>query len=144
MPTQQSLFPQTLQLLPADAALISEMLPDLQVLGYDMEPFGNHTFVVRGTPADIQSGNEQASIEGLLEQFKHFSAELKLNKREQLTRSMARNNSIPAGKVLSTREMQNIIDELFACSMPNVSPGGKYTYVSFKLADITRMFEKGN
>ncbi|WP_298739302.1 DNA mismatch repair endonuclease MutL [uncultured Chitinophaga sp.] len=144
MPTQQSLFPQTLQLLPADAALISEMLPDLHLLGYDMEPFGNHTFVVRGTPADIQSGNEQASIEGLLEQFKHFSAELKVNKREQLTRSMARNNSIPAGKVLSTREMQNIIDELFACSMPNVSPGGKYTYVSFKLTDINRMFEKGN
>lgn len=143
MPTQQSLFPQTLQLLPADAALISEMLPDLQVLGYDMEPFGNHTFVVRGTPADIQSGNEQASIEGLLEQFKHFSTELKVSKREQLTRSMARNNAIPAGKVLGTREMQNIIDELFACSMPNVSPGGKYTYISFKLADITRMFERG-
>lgn len=144
MPTQQSLFPQTLQLLPADAALISEMLPDLQVLGYDMEPFGNHTFVVRGTPADIQSGNEQASIEGLLEQFKHFSTELKVSKREQLTRSMARNNAIPAGKVLGAREMQNIIDELFACSMPNVSPGGKYTYISFKLADITRMFERGS
>jgi len=144
MPTQQSLFPQTLQLLPADAALISEMLPDLQVLGYDMEPFGNHTFVVRGTPADIQSGNEQASIEGLLEQFKHFSAELKVNKREQLVRSMARNSAIPAGKSLGAREMQNIIDELFACSMPNVSPGGKYTYVSFKLADLVRMFERGN
>jgi DNA mismatch repair protein MutL len=120
------------------------MLPDLQVLGYDMEPFGNHTFVVRGTPADIQSGNEQASIEGLLEQFKHFSTVLKVNKREQLVRSMARNNAIPAGKTLSPREMQNIIDELFACSMPNVSPGGKYTYVSFKLADLVRMFERGN
>ncbi|KAA2245066.1 DNA mismatch repair endonuclease MutL [Chitinophaga agrisoli] len=144
MPTQQSLFPQTLQLLPQDAALIAEMLPDLQTLGYDMEPFGNHTFVVRGTPADIQSGNEQASIEGLLEQFKHFSAELKINKREQLVRSMARNNAIPAGKVLAPREMQNIIDELFACSMPNVSPGGKFTYVSFKLADLAKMFDRGN
>jgi DNA mismatch repair protein MutL len=71
MATQQSLFPQTLELLPADALIITEMLPDLQALGYDLEPFGQHTFVVRGTPADIQTGNEQASIEGLLEQFKH-------------------------------------------------------------------------
>ena len=139
VPVQQSLFPQTLPLPPADAALISEMLPDLQVLGYDLEPFGNNTFVVRGTPADIQSGNEQASIEGLLEQFKNFS-ELKLNKREQLVRSMARNNSIPAGKSLTSREMQNIIDELFACTMPNAAPGGKYTYISFKLADLAKMF----
>ncbi|PWV53807.1 DNA mismatch repair endonuclease MutL [Chitinophaga sp. S165] len=140
VPTQQSLFPQTLPLLPADAALITEMLPDLQVLGYDLEPFGNNTFVVRGTPADIQSGNEQASIEGLLEQFKNFSHELKIPRREQLIRSMARNNSIPAGKSLSTREMQNIIDELFACAMPNSAPGGKYTYISFKLADLAKMF----
>lgn len=140
MPAQQSLFPQTLQLPPADAALIGEMIPDLQVLGYDLEPFGTNTFVVRGTPADIQSGNEQASIEGLLEQFKHYSSELKVNKREQLVRSMARNNAIPAGKGLTTKEMQNIIDELFACAMPNVAPGGKYTYISFKLADLAKMF----
>jgi DNA mismatch repair protein MutL len=140
VPVQQSLFPQTLPLPPADAALITEMLPELQVLGYDLEPFGNNTFVVRGTPADIQSGNEQASIEGLLEQFKYFSHELKVPRREQLIRSMARNNAIPAGKSLSTREMQNIIDELFACSMPNSAPGGKYTYISFKLADLAKMF----
>jgi DNA mismatch repair protein MutL len=140
VPVQQSLFPQTLPLLPADAALISEMLPDLQTLGYDLEPFGNNTFVVRGTPADIQTGNEQASIEGLLEQFKNFSNDLKVNRREQLVRSMARNNAIPAGKSLSTREMQNVIDELFACTMPTSSPGGKYTYISFKLSDLAKMF----
>ena len=144
MATQQSLFPQTLQLPPADAALVSEMLTDLRTLGYDLEPFGNNTFIVRGTPADIQNGNDQATIENLLEQFKHFSHELKVNKREQLVRSMARNNAIPAGKVLAAREMQNIIDELFACSMPNVAPGGKFTFISFKLTDMARMFERGN
>ncbi|RPE13690.1 DNA mismatch repair endonuclease MutL [Chitinophaga lutea] len=141
--TQQSLFPQTLELLPADAIVISEMLPDLQALGYDLEPFGQQTFVVRGTPADIQSGNEQASIEGLLEQFKHYSSELKHNRREQLVRAMARNNAIPAGKMLGTREMQNIIDELFACTTPNVSPGGRFTFISFKLNDLERMFDRG-
>lgn len=144
MATQQSLFPQTLQLPPADAALISEILGDLQTLGYDLEPFGNNTFIVRGTPADIQNGNDHATIQNLLEQFKNFSHELKVNNREQLIRSMARNNAIPAGKILAAREMQNIIDELFACSMPNVAPGGKFTFISFKLTDLARMFERGN
>ncbi|RBL93557.1 DNA mismatch repair endonuclease MutL [Chitinophaga flava] len=143
MATQQSLFPQTLQLPPADAVMVAEMLPELQALGYELEPFGNHTFVVRGTPADMQSGNDQATIEGLLEQFKHFG-DLKIDRREQLVRSMARNNSIPAGKILSAREMQNMIDELFACSMPNIAPGGKFTFISFKLTDLARMFERGN
>ena len=38
---------------------------------------------------------------------------------------------------------QNIIDELFACSTPNVSPGGRFTFISFKLNDLERMFERG-
>ncbi|WP_308199232.1 hypothetical protein [Chitinophaga sedimenti] len=98
---------------------------------------------MRGTPADIQTGNEQASIEGLMEQFKNFSHELKHNRREQLVRSMARNSAIPRGKPLTPREMQNVIDELFACSMPSVSPGGRFTYISFKLQDLEKMFERG-
>ncbi|RAI98725.1 DNA mismatch repair protein MutL [Chitinophaga skermanii] len=143
MATQQSLFPQTISFRASDAALVMEMLHDLQTLGYDLEPFGNNTFVVRGTPADMPNGNNQSSIESLLEQFKHFSHELKVDRREQLVRAMARNHAIPAGKQLGTREMQNIIDELFACTMSNVAPSGRFTYISFKLQDMEKMFDRG-
>ncbi|WP_232516279.1 DNA mismatch repair endonuclease MutL [Chitinophaga caeni] len=142
MATQQSLFPQTISFPPADAALLIDMLTDLQTLGYDLEPFGNNTFVVRGTPADLPTGNQQASIESLLEQFKFFSSELKLDRREQLVRSMARNHAVPAGKLMGPKEMQNIIDELFACAMSNVAPSGRSTYISFKLQDLDKMFDR--
>ncbi len=72
MPTQQSLFPSTMQLGATDSVLMEELLPDLKVLGYAIEPFGNNTFVVQGTPADILDGNEKMAIELLLEQYKHF------------------------------------------------------------------------
>lgn len=140
---QQSLFPQTLSLLPADATLLAEMLPELKLLGYELEPFGQHAFLVRGVPADICQGSEQQSIEGLLEQYKHFSNELKLDKREKLIRSLARNNAIPGGKVLTVSEMQNLIDELFACGQPHLSPTGQFTFISFKLEELEKMFERG-
>ncbi|MFZ1453270.1 MAG: DNA mismatch repair endonuclease MutL, partial [Ferruginibacter sp.] len=43
--TQQSLFPATIELHAADAVLLKELLPDMNHLGYQLEPFGNNTFV---------------------------------------------------------------------------------------------------
>ncbi|GAA4314893.1 DNA mismatch repair endonuclease MutL [Compostibacter hankyongensis] len=138
--TQQSLFPQTLQLSPADTALLQDMLPDLRQLGYDIAPFGGQAFIIQGIPADMDPGNEQQTLEGLLEQFKHFSPGLKADKRERLIRSLARQQSVKPGKPMEGREMQNIIDRLFACSQPQVAPGGGPTYVSFPLEELGALF----
>jgi DNA mismatch repair protein MutL len=56
---QQSLFPQTMELAAPDVVLLTELLPDLQYLGYHMEPFGNNTFVIQGTPADVEQGTKK-------------------------------------------------------------------------------------
>jgi len=140
--TQKSLFPATLQLSPADAILLEDLLPDLQVIGYMIEPFGRDSFVVQGTPADVQQGNEKQVIELLLEQFKHFTSEVKFSKREKIVRCMARQQAIKAGKALSEQEMENLIAQLFACDTPNLTPGGNPTYIEFKEDYIDRLFVK--
>src|SRR5690606_6781713 len=106
--TQQSLFPVTLELSPADAVLLEELLPDLSSLGYQVSAFGKNTFIVQGVPADVVSGNEKKVLENLLEQYKHFSAELKFDRREKLFRSLALQQSIRAGVELSRKEMQTL------------------------------------
>ena len=138
--TQRSLFPSTIELAPADAVLLMELLPDLQQMGYTIEPFGKHAFVVQGTPADVAVGNEKAVLEKVLEQFKHFSSELKLSKREVLMRSVAWQQAVKAGTPLSDKEMQNLIAQLFQCQQPNISPTGKPTYVEFKKEQLEKMF----
>lgn len=142
MPTQKSLFPTTLELAAADAALLGELLPDLQSIGYQVEPFGNNSFVIQGIPADITPGNEKHAIELLIEQFKHFSSDVKFSKREKLVRCMARQQAIKAGQSLSQKEMLVLIEELFACQTPNVTPTGSPTYLEFKEDYLDRMFGK--
>ncbi len=138
--TQKILFPSTLELSAADTALLQELLPDIAALGYEIEPFGNNTFVIQGTPADVQPGNENHSVELLLEQFKHFTSEVKFSKREKLVRCMARQHAIKAGQTLSQQEMQTLIAELFACQTPNITPTGSPTYLEFKEDYLDRMF----
>jgi len=138
--TQQSLFPATMDLQPADAVLLNELLPDLNELGYHIEPFGSNAFVVQGTPADIEQGSETVAIEKMLEQYKHFSSDLKYSKREKLFRSLAWQQSVKAGTVLTQKEMQSLIEELFACTSPNITPNGKPTYTEFNKNELDKIF----
>lgn len=140
--TQRSMFPTTLELAPADAAILEEILADLQLLGYSIEPFGKNSFVIQGTPADVAQGNEKHIIDVLLEQYKHFSNEVKFSKREKLIRSLARQQSIKAGVRLTEREMRQLVNDLFECEQPNVSPDGNPTYLEFKQEQLERMFGK--
>jgi len=138
--TQQSLFPATIELAAADAVLLQELLPDLHFLGYHLEPFGKNTFVIQGTPADMIPGNEKAAIEKMLDQYKHFSTDLKYSKREKLFRSLALQQTIKAGTPLSQKEMLLLMEELFTCAAPNITPNGKPTYSEFKKAELDKLF----
>jgi DNA mismatch repair protein MutL len=137
--TQTSLFPSTIELAAADAVLLNELLPDLRDMGYTIEPFGKNAFVIQGTPADVESGNEKMVLENILEQCKHFS-EVKLSKREMLLRSVASQQSIRPGVVLSSKEMQRLTEDLFHCQTPNVTPSGKPVFLEFKKEGLERMF----
>ena len=138
--TQRSMFPATIDLAPADAVLLEELMSDLQQLGYMIEPFGKNTFVVQGTPADVAQGNEKQTIDSLLEQFKHFSADLKFSKREKLIRSLAWQQSIKSGRQLNEKEMEVLVNDLFQCKQPNASPDGKPTYLEFRKEQLEKMF----
>lgn len=138
--TQRSMFPSTLELSPADAAVLEELLADLQQLGYLIEPFGKNTFVIQGTPADVEAGNEKHIIDFLLEQYKHFSTEVKFSKREKLVRSLARQQSIKAGTRLTEREMKQLVHDLFSCEQFNSTPWGYPTYLEFKQEQLEKMF----
>ena len=142
MITQQSLFPVTLELSAPDAALLQDLLPSILVIGYAIEPFGINTFVIQGVPADILKGNEKNSIELLLEQFKHFNSDVKFSNREKLVRCMARQQAIKAGQQLTTTEMSTLIDELFKCATPNVTPTGSPTYIAYKEEQIDKLFQR--
>jgi len=137
---QQSLFPVTVDLGAANAVLLAELIPDLKLLGFILEPFGNNTFVVQATPADVPQGNEKMALENMLEQYKHFSSDLKYNKREKLLRSLALQQSIKSGTALGQKEIDGLVTALFACQIPNSTPTGKPTYMNFKKEELDKMF----
>ncbi|MCB0402070.1 MAG: DNA mismatch repair endonuclease MutL [Flavobacteriales bacterium] len=138
---QQLLFPETVELTHADAALMAELLSEIKALGFDLDKLGRNSFVVNGVPAELKNQQVKKSIELLLEQFKRNENDLKLEKHESLAMAMARSASIKSGKKLGYEEMKVLVDKLFACEMPYSLPNGKPTIITLNLDDLNKQFE---
>jgi len=141
--SQQTLFPQTVTLNPADFELVNDLLPDFLSLGFQIRNFGKNTLIIEGVPADIAEHNNLESVlEQLLEDFKNNVSQLKLNKRDNLARTLAKNAALKIGTQLSSQEMNNMIDQLFACNMPNIAINGKQIVVTLTLTELAEKFGK--
>ncbi|MEZ4958525.1 MAG: DNA mismatch repair endonuclease MutL [Saprospiraceae bacterium] len=138
--TQKQLFPKTLNLPTADAAILSDILPQVNLLGFDIQEFGKDTFIIHGIPSDMAAGkNEVKLIESLINLYKQ-NLELSLDIRDNIARSMARSASTKGGQPLTTLEMQELIDQLFACAMPFKSPAGRSCFLTFDLEELEERF----
>ncbi len=140
--SQQSLFPQSVTLNSSDFELLKELLPDIRALGFDIREFGKNTVVVEGIPADLNNIGEHELLEQLLEGYKNNQAILKLDKRDSLARSLARNAATKSGTKMSLEEMNLLVDQLFACQMPNLALNGKLVITTFTLNELLERFEK--
>jgi DNA mismatch repair protein MutL len=140
IPVQQSMFPETIELQPADAVLMQDLLPELNQLGYHIEPFGKNCFVLHGTPADIRHAQGKKDMEGLLEHFKNYSTQFRLSKREKLSLTLCWQQSIKPGTPLSKKEMKNLVEDLLQCPQQHISPFGKNTILQFDAEYLTKVF----
>ena len=140
--TQQELFPKTVELNATDFALVKELQSEIKNIGFDIRDFGKNAIIIHGVPADTLHYDAATLLEGLIENYKQNLQELKSNKRENIARAMARNMAVKSGKILTQEEMNNIIDELFACNMPYSTPNGKPTISTFSIDDLDRRFKK--
>ncbi len=122
---QQLLFPQTIELQPADTEILFGMIPELNELGFDIREFGPNTFIISGMPVFLNEMDTKVIIELFLEEFKSSGSNIKERARERLAQSLAVASAIGYGQTLGQEEAGQLIDSLFACAVPNYSPSGK-------------------
>lgn len=140
--SQQLLFPRTIELKPADMAVIEAMMPELRQMGLDLSVFGKNTIVVNGLPAEHNRGSEQTLLDELLEQFRNQKDELSLSARERAARALARQQAVSSKKSLTAEEASGLANRLFACSQPGITPDGKPVFIAWSAADINKQLKK--
>ena len=134
--SQQELFPQHISLNANDASLLREIKSELENIGFRIQQMNHTTFIINGTPSDSKSADAVSLLEKILDMYKTNLTDYKLDKRINLARSLASQLAIKSGQSLNAVEMQDIIDRLFACSVPEVSPDGKKIYTILNVNEL--------
>jgi DNA mismatch repair protein MutL len=138
--SQQSLFPQTIELNPSDFSLVLGMEEEIKAIGFEFSIFGKSAIIINGVPADLKAANEKELFEGFVEQFKLNQSELSISTDENIARAIARRSSLKEGTMLEAEEMASLIDQLFACQNPNYAPSGRRTSFILELEKIDQLF----
>jgi len=138
--TQQLLFPVTLELSAADFSLLGELLPEFDVLGFDIKPFGKNTVVIEGVPPDAHPGSEGTIVEEMLGLYKEYRQNDPTHVRDNIAKSYSCKSAVKAGDSLTKEEMRSLIDQLFATSMPYVCPHGRPIVLRISIEELDRRF----
>ncbi|MBR4391827.1 MAG: DNA mismatch repair endonuclease MutL [Bacteroidales bacterium] len=134
--SQQELFPQPFTMNVNDASLLHELLPDLQCLGFALEQVNATTFVINGTPADMSGCEPVQLLEKMLDNYKINRSDLQLERKLNIAKTMASQLSIKAMTPLTEVEMENMVDQLFGCTVAEVAPDGKKVYAIVSMDEI--------
>ena len=138
---QKLLFPDVVQFTASEAVMLDKILPDLINIGFDVSNLGGHSYAINGVPAGIEGIDPvnllQRMVFDAIEQGRDVQEEIS----SSIALSLARSAAIPYGQVLSNEEMENLMNELFACSNVNYTPDGKTILYILPQSDIEGTFE---
>ena len=124
--SQQTLFPEVLELTPDEQSLFQELLPDLSALGFDIESFGKYAYSINGVPALLTDEPDILSVlHTMLQNSKEKNVRIHTELYESLAHEVAKSSAKNRQTTMATEEMNQLIDSLFACQNPNVTPDGK-------------------
>ncbi len=134
--SQRVLFPASYEFSPQDALLLQEALESLTRMGFELSPFGKNTFVVQGIPPGLPAGEEKNVLDEVIEQLKHESPDVASRRTELLMAGMARRMAGNVQAIAQPEGQQALIDELFACTQPELTPDGRRTFVMLKKEEL--------
>ncbi len=140
--TQKLLFPEELRYSTEDAAMIEEIIPELNEIGMALERLDDEGhYRVLSIPSQLSGTSVAALIDGLLYDYKNGVIDAQGSVKELMVRSMAAQSAIPYGKSLNNEEMSDLFDRLFACEVPNYSPSGKPVIAIIDTVELESKFK---
>ena len=118
----------------------NEWLNDLRRMGYDIEDFGECSYIVRGIPPYMSAGEAERFAAAFAEGAREAGASNKTVIDKLILRSCK--SAVKANDVLSEFEINDLMKKLAACDNPFSCPHGRPTFIKISSYDIERSFRR--
>ncbi|HEU4790562.1 MAG TPA: DNA mismatch repair endonuclease MutL [Flavobacterium sp.] len=138
--SQQLLFPINLFYSATEMELIAELQQSLVNTGFVFDESNSDHIVISGIPVNITESEVAAVLDQLLSDLHNGIPENSFSQNDTIAKSMAKSLAVKTGAYLTEKEQENLVNGLFACKDPNVSPFQKPTFITMRVEDLDKKF----
>jgi DNA mismatch repair protein MutL len=138
--SQQLLFPVKISFSSAEIEMIYTIKTELENAGFSFDEFKKDSVTIKGIPVSVTESEITIILEELLNDINLEVPDASFSHFDVMAKSFAKTLSIKTGTLLSEREQESLVNNLFSCKEPTVSPFGKATFKTLTLNQIDNLF----
>ena len=138
--SQQLLFPLQFYFSVNEMKIITELQPALENTGFVFEALNEEYLQISGIPANTSESEVASVLEQLISDLQDGVPDSSFSQNDSIAKSMANSLAVKTGAYLTEKEQENLVNNLFACKDPNVSPFQKPTFITMRVEDIDKRF----
>ncbi|BAO74362.1 DNA mismatch repair endonuclease MutL [Winogradskyella sp. PG-2] len=138
--SQQLLFPLQLHFTPNETKIINDLKLDLEHTGFVFSMLNEDEITITGVPVGVPESEVSIILEQLISDVENDVPDTNFSAADLLAKSMAKSLAIKNGQSLNSLEQEHMVNSLFACKEPNVSPTNRPTFITMKVDDIEKKF----
>jgi DNA mismatch repair protein MutL len=138
--SQQLLFPIILYFAKNEIQIIEELKESLQATGFVFGTNQMDSIEIFGTPANVTEAEVKTILEDLIADLQDGIPEKSFSQNDRIAKSLAKSMAIKTGTYLTDMAQEDLVNSLFACKEPNVSPFNKPTFITLSVEDLDKKF----
>ena len=138
--SQQLLFPLDLHFSNQEITVISQLKEDLEHTGFVFSNVKEESIEITGVPVGVPESEVSIILEQLISDVENEVPDSHFSATDLLAKSMAKSLAIKTGQSLQKDEQEHLVNKLFACKEPNVSPANRTTFVTMSVDELDKKF----
>lgn len=139
--SQQLLFPLVLPYTQSELGLILQLKEGLENTGFVFGAVKEEVLEVTGIPTALTEAEVPIIMEQLLSDLENEVPDVGFSQTDALAKSMAKSMAVKSGEPLDTGSREHLVNSLFACKEPTVSPSNRNTFITISSDELERKFQ---
>jgi DNA mismatch repair protein MutL len=138
--SQQLLFPLILHFSKQDIEIIKQLKQDLEYTGFIFQSISKELVEITGVPVSVPESEVSILLEQLVSDVEHEVPDANFSITDLIAKSLAKSLSIKNGQKLNHTEQEHLVNSLFACKEPAVSPTNRNTFITMTVDELDKKF----
>jgi DNA mismatch repair protein MutL len=140
---QTLLIPEIIDLQPGDYMLLLENIEVIKDAGFEVEPYGENTVIIKSLPVLMAAANLRQLITDLIEEFSQMGKRADISEtREKIYTLMACKGAVKAKHRLTEQEIAKLCKDLDSIPFAATCPHGRPLFVTLDTGYMEKIFKR--